>query len=87
MLKELKYLTFILIISLFLFFTIKYYFSDDNKKNSYRSFKNNNEKVYDYSQKLTLLNNNTEDIIEYVKKTENKDKKNYNFWKLINNNE
>ena len=87
MLKELKYLTFILIISLFLFFTIKYYFSDDNKKNSYRSFKNNNEKVYDYSQKLTLLNNNTEDIIEYVKKTENKDKKNYNFWKLISNNE
>ena len=32
MFKELKYLIFNIFISLFLFFTIKYYFSDLNKK-------------------------------------------------------
>ena len=37
MLKEIKYLIFALIIFLFIFFTVKYYFSDNNKKKSYRS--------------------------------------------------
>ena len=32
MFKEIKYLIFILITSLFIFFTVKYYFSDANKK-------------------------------------------------------
>ena len=33
------------------------------------------------------LKNDTVNIVEYVEKTINKNKKNYNFWKLINNNE
>ena len=37
MLKEIKYLIFILIIGIFLFFTGRYYFSDQNIKKSYRS--------------------------------------------------
>ena len=45
MLKEIKYLIFILIICIFLFFTGRYYFSDTNKKNSYRSLLNINEKI------------------------------------------
>ena len=39
MFKEIKYLIFIFVISFFIFFTVKYYFSDTNKKKSYRSFK------------------------------------------------
>ena len=85
MLKEIKYLTFIVIISLFLFFTGKYYFSDENIKNSYRSYKNINEKVNIYSKKLPLLKNDTENIIEYVKQTDKKKKKKFNFWKLLEN--
>ena len=87
MLKELKYLLFLFVISLFLFLSLKYYFSDDNKKNSYRSYKQANEKITSYSQNLILLKSDTNDIVEYVKKTIDKNKKNYNFWKLINNNE
>jgi len=34
MLKEIKYLIFIVIIALFIFFTGKYYFSNENIKNS-----------------------------------------------------
>ena len=87
MLKELKYLLFILIITIFLFLTAKYYFSDENKKKSYRSHKEINLKIDDFSKKLILLESDTQDIVMYVEKTINKNKKNYNFWKLINNDE
>ena len=85
MLKEIKYLIFIVIISLFLFFTGKYYFSDENIKNSYRSYNNIDEKVRIYSKNLPLLKNDTENIIEYVKQTDKKKKKKFNFWKLLEN--
>jgi hypothetical protein len=87
MLKELKYFLFISSIILFLFISLKYYFSDNNKKNSYRSLKMIDKKILEYSHNLIILKNNTINIIEYVEKTNNKNKKNYNFWKLINNNE
>ena len=87
MLKELKYLLYLSVITLFLFLLLKYYFSDDNKKNSYRSYKQIDEKITMYSQNIILLKSDTVDIVEYVEKTINKNKKNYNFWKLINNNE
>jgi len=87
MIKELKNLLFVIIISLFIFLTLKYYFSDNNKKNSYRSFKQIDEKIENFSIKLVLLDNDTNQVVEYVEKTTNKDKKNYNFWKLINTNE
>ena len=87
MIKELKYLFFIVTIFVFIFLTLKYYFSDDNKKNSYRSLNQNSNKVIDYSKKLILLKNDTNNIVEYVEKTIDKNKKNYNFWKLIYNKE
>jgi len=87
MLKELKYLLFLFVISLFLFLSLKYYFSDNNKKNSYKSYKQVNEKIAKYSQNIILLKSDTINIVEYVEKTIDKNKKNYNFWKLINDNE
>jgi SMC interacting uncharacterized protein involved in chromosome segregation len=85
MLKEIKYLIFIAIIALFIFFTGKYYFSNENIKNSYRSYKNIDQKIKDYSKNLPLLKNDTENIIEYVKQTDKKKKKKFNFWKLLEN--
>jgi hypothetical protein len=85
MLKEIKYLIFIIIIGLFLFFTGKYYFSDENIKKSYRSYKNIDEKIKVYSKDLPILENDTQDIIEYVKQTNKKKKKKFNFWKLLEN--
>ena len=87
MIKELKYFFFIVIIFLFIFFTSKYYFSDENKKRSYRLYKKNDEKIFNFSQKLSLLESNTEQVVEYVEKKIDKSKKNYKFWKLIGNNE
>ena len=85
MLKEIKYLIFIIAISVFIFFTGRYYFSDENLKNSYRSFKNNDEKIKLYSENLPILENDTQDIIEYVKQTNKDKKKKFNFWKLLEN--
>ena len=85
MLKEIKYLFFIIVISVFIFFTGRYYFSDKNLKNSYRSFKNNDEKIKLYSENLPILENDTQDIIEYVKQTNKDKKKKFNFWKLLEN--
>ena len=87
MVKELKYLLYLFVIFLFFFLTLKYYFSDSNKKNSYRSHKQIKEKIISHSQNIILLKSDTVDIVEYVEETIDKDKKNYNFWKLININE
>jgi hypothetical protein len=87
MLKELRYLFYILFIFLFLFLTLKFYFSNTNKKNSYRSFKEVDDKNITYSQKLILLKNDTNNVVEYIEKSIDKNKKNFNFWKLIINND
>ena len=85
MLKEIKYLIFIMIIILFIFFTGRYYFSDENLKKSYRSYQNNEEKIKVYSKDLPILENDTQNIVEYVKQTNKKKKKKFNFWKLLEN--
>jgi len=87
MFKEIKYLIFISIICLFIFLIFKYYFSDTNKKNSYRSLNNINEKINIYVKKLPILEDDTKNIIEYVEQSNNKKKKKFNFWKLLNTNE
>jgi len=87
MLKEIKPLIFILIICLFLFFTGRYYFSDINKKNSYRSLNSINEKIKIYSDNLPILKDDTKNIIKFVDQSNNKKKKKFNFWKLLETNE
>ena len=85
MFKEIKYLIFMIIISLFLFFTGKYYFSDFNKKNSYRSLNNIDDKINLYTQNLPILEDDTKNIVEYIEQTNDKKKKKFNFWKLLEN--
>ena len=87
MLKEIKYLIFFLIIFLFLFFTGRYYFSEENKKNSYRSLTSIDEKISTYAEKLPVLEDDTKNIIEYVEQSNKNKTKKFNFWKLLENNE
>jgi len=54
-------------------------------KKSYRSYKNIDEKIKVYSKDLPILENDTQDIVEYVKQTNKKKKKKFNFWKLLEN--
>ena len=87
MLKEIRYFIFLIIICLFIFLTVRYYFSDINKKNSYRSLNNIDEKIDIFAEKLPVLENDTKNIIEYVEQSNNKKKKKFNFWKLLESNE
>ena len=87
MIKELKYFLYTITIIGFIFFILNYYFSDENKINSYRSTKAFGSKIVKYSKTLQSLESDTENIVEYVENTFNKDKKKYKFWELIIDND
>ena len=87
MIREIKYLLFIIIIFMFIFLIGKYYFSDTNKKRSYRLSNNINQKIDLYSKNIPTLKNDTKNIIKYVKNTKSKKKKKYFFWELIDKND
>ena len=87
MIKEIKYLIYIFIICSFFFLTGKYYFSDTNKKNSFRSLNSIDEKINIFVKNLPILEDDTKDIIEYVEESNNKQKKKFFFWKLLDTNE
>ena len=87
MIKELKYFFYTITIISFIFFILNYYFSDENKKNSYRSTKIFDTKIVKYSETLQTLESDTENIVEYIENTFNKDKKKYKFWELIIDND
>ena len=85
MIKELKYLFFLIVIFFFIFFTVRFYFSDENIKKSYRSSSILDEKIKETENNLVLLKNDTENIIEFVEyKNSNKTKK-FSFWDLLYN--
>ena len=87
MIKELKYFLYVITIIFFIFFILNYYFSDENKKNSYRSTKLFDSKIVKYSKTLQSLESDTENIVEYVENNFNKDKNKYKFWELIIDND
>tara|TARA_B100001540_G_C15537197_1_gene519701 strand:+ start:437 stop:697 length:261 start_codon:yes stop_codon:yes gene_type:complete len=85
MIKEFKYLFYILIIFFYAFFISRYYFSDEYKKKSYRSLSSIDDKLNIFTKKLIILENNTNEIIEYVEHQKDKNKKKYHFWELFKN--
>ena len=46
-----------------------------------------NEKIDLYAEQLPILEDDTKNIIEYVEQLNNKKKKKFNFWKLLETNE
>ena len=83
MIKELKYFFYIFTIAFFIIFIVNYYFSDENKKNSYRSIKLSEKRIIEYSSKLQILESDTDKIIDYAENTKNENKKKYKFWELL----
>ena len=85
MIKELKYVFYLVIIFFFIFFVSRYYFSDQYEKKSYKSLNLIEKKINVFSENLVTLETDTNDIIEYVEHQKNKDKKKYHFWELLKN--
>ena len=85
MFKELKYVLYVIVIFLFIFLTGKYYFSDENKKKSYRSFNQIDKKLEISTKDLIILKSDTENIIDFVEYKNNKKTEKYSFWELLYN--
>ena len=85
MLKELKYVFYLLTIFFFIFFITKYYFSNENIKKSYRSLDSIDNKIEKYAANLSTLNSDTENIVEYVENNIDQNKKSFQFWELLKN--
>ena len=84
MIKELKFVLYLLIIFFFIFFTLRFYLSEKNIKKTNLTILNIEEKIDSNKSNLSILNNNTENIVEYVENDTKEKDKNYFFWKLLN---
>ena len=81
--KELKYFFYVFTILGFIIFVSNYYFSDKNKKNSYRIINSYDDNVIKYNKNLLKLESDTDAIVEYVENSLNNKKNNYKFWELF----
>ena len=64
---------------------MRYYVSDENQKNSYRSINLLDKKIKNLEKNLVLLKNNTQNIIEKVEINKDKKVKKYSFWEILFN--
>ena len=88
MLKEVKYVVYLLTIFFFIFFVMKFYLSENNIKWS-------NKVVLQYQNTLNkkfinlpIIKDDTNDIIEYTSEIEDfKNKKQRKFWDLLKTSE
>ena len=88
MLKEIKYVVYLLTIFFSIFFVIKFYLSENNIKLTNKvmlQYQNELDKKFN---NLPIIKNDTNDIIEYTSEIEEfKNKKQRKFWKLLKTNE
>ena len=88
MLKEVKYVVYLLTIFFFIFFVIKFYLSENNIKWSNKvvlQYQNTLDKKF---INLPIIKNDTNDIIEYTSEIEDfKNKKQRKFWDLLKTSE
>ena len=85
MLKEIKYFIFFLVISLFIFFSVNFYISDENKKKTFRNLESIERNIEIYESKLPILPNDTDKIVKYLNNDDSSNKKKYSFWNLLKN--
>ncbi len=83
MLKEIKYFIFFLATILFIFFSINFYISDENKKKTFRNLNIIDKKISIYETKLPIISNDTDNIVSYLNNDISKSKKKYYFWDLL----
>ena len=85
MFKEIKYFIFFSIIVIFIFFSIKYYISDENKKKTFRNLNLIDKNISLYKKKLPTISNDTNNIVKHLNNDESTNKKKYSFWNLLKN--
>ena len=88
MLKEVKYVVYLLTIFFSIFFVVKFYLSENNIKLSNKvmlQYQNELDKKFN---NLPIITDDTNDIIEYTNEVEEfKNKKQRKFWDLLKTSE
>ena len=88
MLKEIKYVVYLLTIFFFIFFVIKFYLSDNNIKWSNKVILQHQNILDKKFINLPIVKDDTKDIIEYTSEIEDfKNKKQRKFWDLLKTSE
>ena len=85
MFNKIKIIFYLLSFFTFIFLVLNFYFSDLNTKKTNKNRSTSLNRLVSDIQKLPLLKNDTEDIIEYKDDIENnkKKKEKYKFWDLV----
>jgi len=88
MIKEVKYLVYLLIIFFSIFFVIKFYLSESNFKRSNKVILQHRNELDNKFNNLPIIKNDTNNIIVYTNEVEDfKNKKSRNFWDLLKTND
>ena len=85
MLKKIKNIFYLVSFLIFIVLTTRFYFSEQNIKETNKSRSFYSVKIYNDTQNLPLLKNDTNNIIEYINDVDiyKKNKKKFTFWDLI----
>tara|TARA_B110001454_G_C12442506_1_gene318484 strand:+ start:121 stop:378 length:258 start_codon:yes stop_codon:yes gene_type:complete len=84
MIKEIKYLFYLIVLLFFIYLIANYYFSDYYEKKSYRNISNFLDNLNSKKVDVPLIENDTKNIIEYKTNLEEIiNKKERQFWELI----
>ena len=84
MIKEIKYLFYLVVLSIFIFLVINYYFSDYYEKKSNRKISNFLDNFNSKNIDLPLIKSDTKNIIEYKLNSDQMiNTKQRKFWDLI----
>ena len=84
MVKEIRYLFYLVVLSIFIFLVINYYFSDYYEKKSNRKISNFLDNFNSKNIDLPLIKNDTKNIIEYkINSDQMINTKQRKFWDLI----
>ena len=85
MLKKIKNIFYLSSFFIFIILTTRFYFSDQNIRETNKSRSLYSVKLNNNTQNLPLLKNDTNNIIEYINDVEiyKKNKKKFTFWDLI----
>ena len=88
MLKEIKYVVYLLTIFFSIFFVVKFYLSENNIKLSNKVMLQHQNELDKTFNNLPIIKDDTNDIIEYTNEIEEfKNKKQRKFWDLLKTNE
>ena len=84
MIKEIKYLFYLIVLSVFIYLVINFYFSDYYEKKSYRNISNFLDNINSKNIDVPLIKSDTKNIIEYKTNFDEMiNTKQRKFWKLI----